>query len=136
MRENGTEPIPPQACWDLLKTSAVGRVALSVRALPAILPVQYYLDGDEIAMCLGFFVVPSTAVSNAVIAFAADAIDPVTRAGWTVQVQGTGRVERTLDQQHDCGEPTAGLIVHLTPAIVSGHQVQLCPFGAALRGAV
>jgi hypothetical protein len=37
---------------------SIGRLALSLRALPAILRVQYYLDGDEIAACLGFFPVP------------------------------------------------------------------------------
>jgi nitroimidazol reductase NimA-like FMN-containing flavoprotein (pyridoxamine 5'-phosphate oxidase superfamily) len=28
-------------CWELLATASVGRLALSVRALPVILPVQY-----------------------------------------------------------------------------------------------
>jgi nitroimidazol reductase NimA-like FMN-containing flavoprotein (pyridoxamine 5'-phosphate oxidase superfamily) len=30
-------------CRDLLATASAGRLALSVRALPVILPVQYYL---------------------------------------------------------------------------------------------
>jgi hypothetical protein len=136
MREDGTGPISRQACWDLLRTSSLGRVALSVSALPAILPVQYYLDGDEIAMCLGFFDIPSAAVSNTVIAFAADAIDAGSGAGWSVQVQGTGRVDRTLAELQDCGEPTSGLIVHLAPQVMTGYRVQLCPFVTALHDAV
>jgi nitroimidazol reductase NimA-like FMN-containing flavoprotein (pyridoxamine 5'-phosphate oxidase superfamily) len=37
------EPISPEECWGLLATASVGRIALSVRALPVILPVHYYL---------------------------------------------------------------------------------------------
>ena len=39
-------------CWQLLATATVGRLALSVHALPAILPVQYYLEYGGIASCL------------------------------------------------------------------------------------
>ena len=47
------ELIPENRCWELLTTVSVGRLALSVRALPVILPVQYYLDGRRLAICLG-----------------------------------------------------------------------------------
>ena len=47
------ERIPESRCWELLATISVGRLALSVRALPQILPVQYYLDGRSLAVCLG-----------------------------------------------------------------------------------
>jgi nitroimidazol reductase NimA-like FMN-containing flavoprotein (pyridoxamine 5'-phosphate oxidase superfamily) len=30
-----------EECWELLALASVGRIALSVKALPTILPVQY-----------------------------------------------------------------------------------------------
>jgi len=39
-------------CWELLAMASVGRLALSVRALPVILPVQYYLSDHRLAVCL------------------------------------------------------------------------------------
>ena len=39
--------------------ASVGRLALSVRALPVIVPVQYYLDGRRLAVCRGTTSCPS-----------------------------------------------------------------------------
>ena len=44
--ETQSAAIPVQRCWELLATASVGRLALSVRALPMIRPVQYYLSGN------------------------------------------------------------------------------------------
>ena len=37
-------------CFDLLATLAVGRVGVSVRALPAILPVAYVVVGERVVL--------------------------------------------------------------------------------------
>jgi len=67
---------------------SVGRLVLSVRALPLIVPVQYCLDGRRLAICLGHLELPERSLDETIIAFTADSIDPVTRSGWSVQVQG------------------------------------------------
>jgi len=126
------EAIPRDECWQLLATTTLGRVALSMNALPSILPVQYYLDDDTIAICLGSFRVPERSGHGVVIAFLADDIDPVLRRGWSVQA--VGRV--TFDYQDigvptDCGEPTAGQILSLEPNVLSGHWLHLCPWRAS-----
>jgi hypothetical protein len=120
-------------CWDLLGTQPMGRLVLSLSALPVILPVQYYVDGDELAICLGHYAIPERSVNDAVVAFGADAIDPNSRAGWAVQVQGTTRVPRPLGVPVDCGQPTAGQIVHLAPTTIEGQRVRLCPFMSGLE---
>jgi hypothetical protein len=45
------DALSERECWELLATVSVGRLALSVRALPVILPVQYYLDGRRSWPC-------------------------------------------------------------------------------------
>jgi hypothetical protein len=119
--------ISEEECWELLASASVGRIALSVHALPAILPVQYYLDGRKLAVCLGHRELPEGPL-NAIVAFAADAIDPVSRSGWSVQVQGRSLVPGSLRVESDCGWPTAGQIVQIEPETISGYRIHLCPF--------
>jgi len=119
--------ISEEECWELLAGTSVGRLALSVRALPVILPVQYYLDGRQLAVCLGHRQLPGRSL-NAIIAFAADAIDPTSRSGWSVQVQGRSTGPQQLGVDTDCGQPTAGQIVHIEPVTIGGYRVHLCPF--------
>jgi hypothetical protein len=124
--------IPGHRCWESLATTSVGRLALSVRALPVILSVQYYLDGPGLAICLGHHQIRERSLNDVIIAFAADAIDPVTRSGWWVQVQGRSVIPRRLDVDTACGRPTAGQIVQMETGIISGHHTRLCPFIDAL----
>ncbi len=119
--------IPSPRCWELLATVSVGHLALSVRALPVILPVQYYVTGHRLAVCLGHHAIPDRSLNHAVIAFAADAIDPATRSGWSVRIQGTSFLSPGDGFDTGCGQPTAGQLVEIEPATVCGYYVHLCP---------
>jgi nitroimidazol reductase NimA-like FMN-containing flavoprotein (pyridoxamine 5'-phosphate oxidase superfamily) len=123
------DALSERECWELLATASVGRLALSVRALPVILPVQYYLDDRRLAVCLGHHGLPERALDETIIAFAADSIDPVTRSGWSVQVQGRSVVPRGRRIDTDCGWPAAAAqVVEIEPGRISGHRMHLCPF--------
>jgi len=124
--DEGGGLIPEPQCWELLASASVGRIALSIHALPAILPVQYYPDGRTLAVCLGHRELPERSL-NAVVAFAADAIDPQTRSGWSVQVQGRSATPRQPQIDTACGWPAAGQIVQIKPEIITGHRMHLCP---------
>ena len=115
-------------CWRLLATVSVGRLALSVHALPAIVPVQYYLDGRRLAVCLGHLELPERSLNETIIAFGADSIDPATRSGWSVQVQGRSVIPRGLRIDTDCGWPAAAQVVEIERGRISGHRIYLCPF--------
>ena len=129
------DALSERECWELLVTASVGRLALSVRALPVIVPVQYYLDGRRLAVCLGHLDLPEQSLDETVIAFAADSIDPVARSGWSVQVQGRSVIPRGLRIGTDCGWPAAAQVVEIQPETISGHRVHLCPFVDALLAA-
>jgi hypothetical protein len=79
---DGTDSVSPTECWSLLTTMSVRRLVLSLQALPAILPVQCYVDGGNLAICLGHFSVPPESINDVVVAFGADAIDADRRTGW------------------------------------------------------
>jgi uncharacterized protein len=75
-------------CLGLLATGEVGRVGVSIGALPAILPVNYTLLGENVL----FRTVPGTKLSAAtqqqVVAFEVDGFDESGSTGWSVLVQG------------------------------------------------
>lgn len=124
--------IPRQRCWELLATASVGRLALSVRALPVILPVQYHLTGRRLAVCLGHHEIPESSLNDAVIAFTADSVGSETRSGWSVQIQGRSSIPRRNGFDTACDQPAAGQVVEIVPGTITGHHVHLCPVIDAL----
>ena len=119
--------ITPDECWRLLATQHVGRLALSIKALPALLPVQYYVDGGAIAVCLGHHQLPATSLDDAVSAFAADAVDPVARSGWSVQVLGRLQLSPQPEFDAACGHEVGAQIVIIEPKTITGQWIALCP---------
>jgi len=123
------DALPERECWELLAAASVGWLALSIRSLPVILPVQYYLDGRWLAVCLGHHALPERALDETIVAFAAALIDPVARSGGSVQVQGRSVIPRGLRIDTECGSPAASAqVVQIEPGIISGHRMRLCPF--------
>jgi len=75
-------------CLELLATTAVGRVGVSVRALPVILPVSYALIGEQVILRTAPGTKLEAAAHRHVVAFEADRYDPRGAWGWSVLVQG------------------------------------------------
>ncbi|GAB2838905.1 pyridoxamine 5'-phosphate oxidase family protein [Actinocorallia aurea] len=87
----GAEILAEAECLALLATVPVGRVAFTDRALPAIQPVNFVMDGTDVVLRTGRGSKLAIAMRRAVVAFEAGAFDPVTHAGWTVTVLGESR---------------------------------------------
>lgn len=88
---NGLEVLTSEECLQLLQSRSLGRLGLSVDALPTILPVSYTIVDDEILIRTGRGTKLSVATRGAVVAFEVDEIDPTTAIGWSVVVQGRAR---------------------------------------------
>jgi nitroimidazol reductase NimA-like FMN-containing flavoprotein (pyridoxamine 5'-phosphate oxidase superfamily) len=85
---DGLEVLPRAECLSLLRRATIGRVAISVDALPAVLPVNFSLIGEDIVFRTNPGAKMDAAMANNVIAFEADDVDPVYHTGWSVLVQG------------------------------------------------
>jgi hypothetical protein len=79
----------------LLESVPVGRVVFTVRALPAIQPVNFVYDNGGVVIRTGPGAKLAAVLRNGVVAFEADEIDPATRTGWSVTV--IGRVHEITD---------------------------------------
>lgn len=86
------DAISDDECRELLAGGEVGRVIVSIDALPAAFPVNYRLIDDVIV----FRTAPGTkltaALHHTVVGFEVDDFDPATRSGWSVLVVGTSQV--------------------------------------------
>jgi len=130
------EELSRSECLRLLASVSVGRVGLSINALPAVLPVNFaLLDGEVV-----FRTVEGTkfhaAAAGRVLAFEADGYETDGLSGWSVLVQGVSRVvtEPTeLDRARQLTvEPwgvggAADRIVRITSTLVSGRRFQRTP---------
>ena len=92
------QTLSPEECALLLAAGSVGRVGISERALPVVLPVNYaVLDGD-IVIRTGAGTKLDAALTGAVVAFEIDAMDPIYHQGWSVLVQGRAHEVVDLDE--------------------------------------
>ena len=85
---NGLDVLSVDECFELLSLAHVGRIALSIGALPVILPVNFHLLDDDIIVRSGPGTKMDAALSHTVVAFEVDAFSPMDHTGWSVLVQG------------------------------------------------
>jgi nitroimidazol reductase NimA-like FMN-containing flavoprotein (pyridoxamine 5'-phosphate oxidase superfamily) len=133
---NGLEVLDRAECLRLLSHGSLGRVAVSMSALPVILPVNYLLDGELILIRTGAGTKLAAAARNAVVAFEVDEGDPIGHTGWSVSVTGTAKeitdrddLERiaTLPLPH-WAPNGVGHVIALSTDLVTGRRI---PYGHA-----
>lgn len=88
---NGFEVIEREECLRLVRTRALGRLAIHSGALPAIVPVNFALTDDGIVVRTAPGTKLDQAVRNAVVAFEVDDFDGLRHTGWSVNVIGLAR---------------------------------------------
>jgi uncharacterized protein len=75
-------------CVRLLSTAVVGRIVFTERALPAIRPVNFVLDRNEIIFRTAQGSALAAATQHAVVGLEVDDIQAATHTGWSVVVLG------------------------------------------------
>ncbi|MEV0379338.1 pyridoxamine 5'-phosphate oxidase family protein [Nonomuraea sp. NPDC050643] len=88
---SGLQVLTREECLRLLASTPIGRIVFTDRALPAVQPVTFHLDGDAIVIRTGSGSKLAAATRRAVVAFEVDAFDPGPRTGWSVTVVGHAR---------------------------------------------
>lgn len=88
---NGLEILDRAGCLDLLGAARLGRVGITLGALPTILPVNFRLVDERIVFRTSAGTKLDAATSNAVVAFEVDEVDPLWHTGWSVVVTGLAR---------------------------------------------
>ncbi len=95
-------PLGRDRCLELLASVPVGRVVFSMRALPAIRPVNHLVDGNTVVIRSnlgGALASATTQGGGVVVAYEADTFDLDGHTGWTVVVTGAARLVIDAERQ-------------------------------------
>lgn len=101
-------------CRNLLASTHVGRVVVSMDAMPAAFPVNYALISREIYFRTSTGTKLTAAVNGTVVAFQVDQIDRLGSEGWSVLVLGRARL--VTDPAEQALLDRAGLTSWAAPA--------------------
>lgn len=88
MTSRHTQVLTRSECMELLGQATVGRVAVSIDALPAVFPVRFGLFDRSVLLRTILGSRLDTATVGAVVAFQADDFQLEGTAGWSVLLQG------------------------------------------------
>lgn len=92
----GTEVVPELACWDMLSSQSIGRVAFFHGGRVEVFPVNYALHENQILFATN----PGrklNGLAQGEVVFEVDWIDSGSRSGWSVVIRGTARVVTEVD---------------------------------------
>ena len=82
-------------CFRLLASGRIGRVAFTDAALPAVQPVAYHLDDEEVVFRTRNGSKLAAATRHAIVGFEVDEFDLQARTGWSVL--GIGQAYEVVD---------------------------------------
>lgn len=128
--DQGLEILTEETCLELLSREAVGRIAVSMAALPAIFPVNFGMVDGDVMFLTGDGVKANAAIAGNVVGFEVDHLDPEHRTGWSVLIVGRARLVGPEERAH-LGElnlsPWAGgnksHLVRIHPEFISGRRI-------------
>jgi len=125
-------------CLRLLAQASIGRIGACIGALPVILPVHFAIHGESVL----FRTIPGTkldaATIGAVVAFQADAYEPLGGTGWSVLLQGVASavsdeegntLARSVPIRSWVGMESKNRLVRIGVANVSGRQFRIAGEG-------
>ena len=89
MIEEGLELLTEAECMLLMATVSVGRIGVTIGALPAIFPVNFAVREGAVYFRTGVGTKLAAAANHSVVAFEVDRVDPLEHSGWSVLAIGT-----------------------------------------------
>jgi nitroimidazol reductase NimA-like FMN-containing flavoprotein (pyridoxamine 5'-phosphate oxidase superfamily) len=126
----GMSVLSEERCFDLLGTMQLGRIAVTERALPSILPVRYARFGDAILFRVGEGTLLRAARMGQIVCFEADSGDHHLEAAWSVTAIGQLRViddreQVELAEQIELVPWSAwsNTFIRLVPQVVNGRML-------------
>lgn len=129
--DEGLELLTEEQARALLASGEVGRVGITIGALPAIFPVNYRVVDGSIVFRTSPGSKMSAAAEGAVVAFEVDDYQLADRSGWSVLAVGRAEIVhdleltfKVLDAQLDpLVEGRRTVIVRIEPTFLSGRRI-------------
>lgn len=136
MADREIEVLDEEQCLDLISPGGIGRIAYSSRYGPTVLPVNYSLRNGVISFRtaengpLDDDLRTGIAGADAHVAFEIDSINPGTRQGWSVLIQGPAHhlddAEREEVRESGIQSWAPGdreLFLRIVPSRITGRRI-------------
>jgi uncharacterized protein len=129
--DNALPLLDEDDCLGLVRSGTIGRVGVTMGALPAIFPVNYGVVDGAVVFYTGDGVKLRAALEAAVVAFEVDHFDAAAHTGWSVMIVGLAEDMTDPAELAAVGRlgitPLAGgdrnHAVRIRPQFVSGRRV-------------
>ncbi|MGA7420394.1 MAG: pyridoxamine 5'-phosphate oxidase family protein [Acidimicrobiales bacterium] len=109
-----------EECLDKLGGTSVGRIAITVEAIPTVVAVRFVVNGNRLIFDVIGGSVPGEVFDNVIVGFQADSFDAHGRRGWTVS--GTGFVRR-LKLSELWTDNELEIASEIQFSLLSGHEL-------------
>jgi len=127
----GSVAMSVEQCYELLPTVPVGRIVFTENALPAIQPVNFIVDRNDVVFRTSTGSKVAAAARSAVVAFEVDTYNDSLTHGWSVVLIGRAQVVVDPDERARLAElplrplvgDTGSTFIRVIPEIVRGRQV-------------
>jgi uncharacterized protein len=94
----GMEILSTNTCFDLLRSETVGRLAVSIRELPDIFPINFVVDHGSVVFRTAEGTKLAASVHGRGVAFEVDGLDAGAGQAWSVVLKGQAvEIERMYD---------------------------------------
>jgi hypothetical protein len=128
--EPTVEELSESACWSLLRTTSVGRLAVWVDDHPDIFPLNYAVDHGTVVFRSRAGTKVSAALSESPVALEADGYDAETAEAWSVVVRGQAEEIRSGSDLLDTVDlplfpwqaGDKGRFIRIVPTTTSGRR--------------
>jgi nitroimidazol reductase NimA-like FMN-containing flavoprotein (pyridoxamine 5'-phosphate oxidase superfamily) len=134
LQEAGWDVLPRNECALGLGSQQIGRIALSVDALPVLLPVYFVYDGTTIVFRTRSGSVLDRNCRNTVVAFEVDSHDAGRKSGWSVMAVGVAKVLVDSLTAHEhalrldrIGAPEGEVLIGIEPGSLTGRALASAP---------
>lgn len=128
--ESDVEELSAHACWSLLRTTSVGRLAVVVDDHPDIFPLNFAVDHGTIVFRSRTGTKVFAALAESPLAWEADGYDRETGKAWSVVIKGSAEEIRRIEDLMDTldlplfpwqgGEKTR--FIRVIPAVITGRR--------------
>ena len=126
---SGVTMLDASVCWLLLRSTEVGRIAVSVADHPDIFPINFVVDHDTVVFRTAEGSKLAAAVISPNVAFEADGYEPDSGEAWSVVVKGRAQEIKGFDFVEETAFPLfpwqAGpkhRFVRIVPEDISGRR--------------
>lgn len=97
----GIEELPAETCWELMRSTTVGRLAVIIEDHPDIFPLNYVVDEGTVVFRTAAGTKLAGAIGGTPVALEVDGYDARTEQAWSVVLRGRAehiRQPRLLEQ--------------------------------------